>query len=59
MPDPFPDEVVPQDWEEARRRADAIREFLRRTPHGSTIDEISAMLGVPAQPEALSLLQHI
>jgi len=59
MPDPFPDEVTPQDWEEARRRAEAIREFLRRTPHGSTIDEISAMPRVPAQPEALSLLQHI
>ncbi len=40
MPDPFPDEVAPQDWEEARRRADAIREFLRRNPHRSTIDEI-------------------
>jgi len=52
MPDPLPDEVAPQDWEEARRRADAIREFLRRKPHGSTIDEISAMLRVPAQPEA-------
>jgi hypothetical protein len=59
MPDPFPDEVAPQDWEEARRRADAIREFLRRTPHGSPIDEISAMLSVSAQPEAFSLLQHI
>ena len=46
MPDPFPDEVTPQDWEEARRRADAIREFLRRTPHGSTIDEISELATV-------------
>jgi hypothetical protein len=59
MPDPFPDEVTPQYWEEARRRADAIREFLRRTPHGSPIDEISAVLSVPAKPEVLSLLQHI
>jgi hypothetical protein len=59
MPDPFRDEVAPEDWEKARRRAAAIREFSRRTPHGSTIDKILAMLRVPAQPEALSLLQHI
>lgn len=40
MPDPFPEEVAPQKWEEASRRADAIREFLSRNPHGSTIEEI-------------------
>ena len=49
MPDPFPDEAAPQDWEEARRRADAIREFVRRRPDRSTIDEIlelATVLGV-------------
>ncbi len=49
MPDPFPDDVGPQDWEEARRRADAIREFLGRRPDRSTIDEIlelATVLGV-------------
>ncbi len=40
MPDPFPEEVAPQEWEEARHRADATRELLRRNPHRSTIDEI-------------------
>ena len=49
MSDPFPDEVGPQDWEEARRRADAIREYLRRRPHRSTTEEIlelATVLGV-------------
>jgi len=47
--DPFPDEAAPQDWEEARRRADAILEFVRRRPDRSTIDEIlelATVLGV-------------
>jgi putative transposase len=49
MSDPFPDDVSPEDWEEARRRADAIREFVRRRPDRSTIEEIlelAAVLGV-------------
>jgi hypothetical protein len=49
MSDPFPDEVDPQDWEEARRRADAIREHLRRRPNRSTTEEIlelATVLGV-------------
>ena len=62
MPDPFPDEVALEDWEEARRRADAMREHLRRQPNRSTIDEIlelaTTMLGIPPEPAVLSLLQH-
>jgi len=49
MSDPFPDDVNPEDWEEARRRADAIREFVRRRPDRSTLDEIlelATVLGV-------------
>jgi len=49
MSDPFPDEVDPQDWEEAHRRADAISEFLRRRPNRSTTEEIlelATVLGV-------------
>lgn len=49
MSDPFPDDVDPEDWEEARRRADAIREFVRHRPDRSTVEEIlelATVLGV-------------
>ena len=35
MSDPFPDDVDEQSWDEACRRADAIRNFLKRRT-GST-----------------------
>ena len=59
MPDPFPDEVAPQDSEEARRRADAIREFLRADTTWIDNRRDFGHAQRPAQPEALSLLQHI
>ena len=52
MTDPFPDEVDPQDWEEARRRGDAIREHLRRRPNRSTTEEILELATVLAVSQA-------
>ncbi len=40
MPDPFPDEIDDTDWDEACRRADAIRDFLRREPGKTTTNKI-------------------
>jgi putative transposase len=49
MSDLFPDDVAPEDWEEACRRADAISEHLRRRPNRSTTEkilELATVLGV-------------
>jgi putative transposase len=43
MNDPFPDQVDEQNWDEACRRADAIRDFLKQQPDGSTIGSIAAL----------------
>lgn len=49
MTDISPDEIDDLEWEEACRRADAIREFLRREKGGTgtgNVGELSAELGV-------------
>ncbi|RWN61454.1 MAG: helix-turn-helix domain-containing protein [Mesorhizobium sp.] len=43
MTEPFPDEVDQQGWDEACRRADAIRDFLRQQPDGSTIGDVARL----------------
>ncbi|WP_352517349.1 hypothetical protein [Mesorhizobium sp. M0046] len=48
MSDPVPDEVDEQLWDEACRRADMIREFLKRRTSRSTIDNVA---GLAAQLE--------
>jgi hypothetical protein len=54
MPDPLPDEMAPQDWEMlAWRESKKIGQ--NRTRFG---EFATAMLAVPEQPQALSLLQH-
>lgn len=40
---PFPDEIDDALWEEACRRADAIREFLRCNPDGATAAQVSGL----------------
>jgi len=41
MDDPLPDEIDEQRWTEPCRRADAIRDFLRRCPEGSTVPDVT------------------
>jgi putative transposase len=41
MTDQFPDEVDQQRWDEACQRADALRDFLRQRPTGSTIGDVA------------------
>ncbi len=43
MNDPFPDEIDEALWDEACRRADAIREFLKRNPDGATAADVSGL----------------
>lgn len=43
MNDPFPDEIDDALWNEACKRADAIRKFLRRNPDGATAAEVSGL----------------
>jgi putative transposase len=40
MSDPFPDEIDEALWDEACRRADAIRGFLKRNPTSATAAEV-------------------
>jgi putative transposase len=59
MPDPFPDEVEQERWDKARRRADAIHEFLRQQPNRATIDDVTDLateLGV-SQATAYRLIR--
>src|SRR6516164_6196052 len=48
MTEEFPDQVDQRRWDEACRRADAIGEFLRQRPVGSTADVVglAAKLGL-------------
>ena len=43
MSDPFPDEIDEALWDEACRRADAIRDFLKRHPHSSTAGDVAGL----------------
>ncbi len=43
MKDRFPDEIDEALWDEACRRADAIRSFLKRNPDGATAAEVSLL----------------
>jgi len=43
MTDQFPDEVDQQRWDEACRRADALRDFVRQRPMGSTIGDVAGL----------------
>ena len=43
MADPFPEEIDERLWNEACRRADAIREFLDARPHGSTAADVARL----------------
>ncbi|MBE0703764.1 MAG: DDE-type integrase/transposase/recombinase [Afipia sp.] len=43
MNDRFPDEIDEAPWDEACRRADAIRSFLKRNPDGATAAEVSGL----------------
>jgi putative transposase len=43
MSAPFPDEIDDVLWDEACRRADAIREFLRRNRNSATAADVSAL----------------
>ncbi|RWI57044.1 MAG: transposase [Mesorhizobium sp.] len=59
MNDPFPDEIDEALWDEACRRADAIREFLkRRTGNATTaeVGELAAELGL-SQATAYRLIK--
>lgn len=59
MPDPFPDEVEQERWDKARRRADAIHEFLRQQPNRATIGDVTDLateLGV-SQATAYRLIR--
>lgn len=59
MSDPFPDEIDEALWDEACRRADAIRGFLQRNPAGTTagdIAELAAELGL-SQATAYRLIK--
>jgi putative transposase len=59
MSDPFPDDVDEQSWDEACRRADAIRNFLKRRT-GSTktgdVVELAAEIGL-SQATAYRLIK--
>jgi putative transposase len=59
MTDPFPDEIDDALWEEACRRADAIRGFLKSNPGGATaadVAELVAALGL-SQATAYRLIK--
>lgn len=43
MNDPFPDEIDASLWDEACRRADAIRGFLKRNPEGTTAGDVAGL----------------
>ncbi|RWI30858.1 MAG: transposase [Mesorhizobium sp.] len=43
MSDLFPDEIDEALWDEACRRADAIRSFLKRHPSGSTAGDVAGL----------------
>ncbi|MGT2467699.1 hypothetical protein ACVOMV_26910 (plasmid) [Mesorhizobium atlanticum] len=43
MSDPFPDEIDEALWDEACRRADAIRDFLKRHPDSSTTVDVAGL----------------
>lgn len=43
MPDALPEEAGDASWDEARRRADAIRAFLKRHPDRATTAEVSVL----------------
>ena len=43
MRDRIPDEIDEALWDEACRRADALREFLRRNPDGATAANVSGL----------------
>ena len=59
MTDPFPDEIDEALWDEACRRGDAIRSFLKRNPAGATaadVAELAARLGL-SQATAYRLIK--
>ena len=59
MKDPFPDEIDEALWDEACRRASAIRGFLKRRPGRATtadVAELAADVGV-SQATAYRLLK--
>jgi putative transposase len=59
MSDPFPDEIDDVIWDEACRRADAIRSFLKQNPAGATaadVAELAAALGL-SQATAYRLIK--
>lgn len=59
MSDPFPDEIDDALWDEACRRGDAIRSFLKRNPAGATaadVAELAARLGL-SQATAYRLIK--
>ncbi|MER8479734.1 DDE-type integrase/transposase/recombinase [Mesorhizobium sp. M0142] len=59
MTDPFPDEIDEALWDEACRRADAIRSFLKRNPASATaadVAELAARLGL-SQATAYRLIK--
>ena len=43
MIDSFPDAIDEQLWDEACRRADMIRDFLKHRTSGSTIDNVAGL----------------
>lgn len=43
MTDPFPDEIDEALWDEAFRRANAIRSFLKRNPDSATVADVSKL----------------
>lgn len=59
MTDPSPDEIDEALWDEACRRADAIRSFLKRNPASATaadVAELAARLGL-SQATAYRLIK--
>lgn len=59
MTAPFPDEIDQTLWDEACRRADAIRSFLKRHPEGTTsrdVAKLAADLGL-SQATAYRLIK--
>ena len=40
MNEPFPDEIADAAWDEAHRRADAIRRFLRDRPDSRSVSDV-------------------
>ena len=45
MSEPFPDEINDIDWDEACRRSDVIRKFLRQEPGPTTAARIRELAG--------------